>query len=414
MNYKILWAALPCSLVLAVNTLALELNEGIEAALKNDPLLARSRSIESAFISQAQSADEWMNPQLSLMAGNLPVDSFDLNQEAMTQLKLGITQMFPKGNSLTLKKQLHLQNAAEQPFLREDRKAQIRNRVTTLWLKALATQKSISRIKADQQWFEQSQELIQNAYSVGFGQSGSQDLIATELQLIKLENRLIKLRIQLDATLAMLSEYVGHIDQFPDQDWPISLRINQAYSSAPELHPKVLAVSQNIASQQIKATLADESNKLQWGLTGSYAYRFENSMGQDRSDLVSVGLMVELPFSNKNKARSETAAAMHRVNAIEEMQQNTLRQLTAKLNTEQKALEQLEQQLALYTEQLIPKVQEQTQAALTAYTNDQGSFMAVVKSRISELDLNIEFLNITVNKLITEANLDYLLTEGTK
>jgi len=43
------------------------------------------------------------DPKLKLGLLNYPVDTFKANQEPMTQKKIGIIQMFPKGNSLGIK-----------------------------------------------------------------------------------------------------------------------------------------------------------------------------------------------------------------------------------------------------------------------------------------------------------------------
>ncbi len=39
------------------------------------------------------------------MAANFPTDSFNINQEPMTQLTVGVSQMFPRGDSLALPSQ---------------------------------------------------------------------------------------------------------------------------------------------------------------------------------------------------------------------------------------------------------------------------------------------------------------------
>ena len=55
---------------------------------------------------------------------------------------------------------------------------------------------------------------------------------------------------------------------------------------------------------------------------------------------------------------------------------------------------------------------QQAEAALTAYTNDDGDFAEAVRSQIAEVNAKIDALAIAINrqKLIAEAN--YLLLSG--
>ena len=81
---------------------SLTLEEAVALAVEADPWLAGSKHTQQALNDEATAAASLPDPRVSLMAGNFPVDSFDINQEAMTQLSVGVTQMFPRGDSLAL------------------------------------------------------------------------------------------------------------------------------------------------------------------------------------------------------------------------------------------------------------------------------------------------------------------------
>ena len=94
------------------------LQRAIQIAIDQDPWLTGSASIEAALENEAIASGQLPDPQVSLKAGNLPVDTFDLNQEGMTQFSVGVSQKFPRGDSLALAKQQKQQLAAQQPMLR--------------------------------------------------------------------------------------------------------------------------------------------------------------------------------------------------------------------------------------------------------------------------------------------------------
>ena len=81
---------------------ALSFEKAVSLAQKNDPWLTANQYSEDALQSMSIAAGSYADPLMSLGFANVPTDSFDLNQEAMTQIKVGITQVFPRGDSLAL------------------------------------------------------------------------------------------------------------------------------------------------------------------------------------------------------------------------------------------------------------------------------------------------------------------------
>ena len=81
----------------------------------------------AAFTAKSKAALSYSDPKMSLAVMDLPVDS-GLNQEPMTQLKVGVTQMLPRGDSLAIKSEQLRLDASKQPLLQQQRVAQIKVR----------------------------------------------------------------------------------------------------------------------------------------------------------------------------------------------------------------------------------------------------------------------------------------------
>jgi hypothetical protein len=62
----------------------------------------------------------------------------------------------------------------------------------------------------------------------------------------------------------------------------------------------------------------------------------------------------------------------------------------------------------LYEEKLLPQIHNQAEASLTSYTNDDGDFSEVVRARIAELNAEIDFLAINVQKQKITLEINYL------
>lgn len=159
------------------------LQRAIQIALDQDPWLTGSMSTEAALENEAIASAQLPDPQVSLKAGNLPVDTFDLNQEGMTQFSVGISQKFPRGDSLALAKQQKQQIASQQPMLRQDREARVEATVSQLWLEATRAQLSIGRIERDRSLFEQLADVAEVGYASAFGMTRQDDVYATSTTL---------------------------------------------------------------------------------------------------------------------------------------------------------------------------------------------------------------------------------------
>ena len=82
----------------------LDLAEAERLALAQDPLIGRFHSLAEANREQAVAEGQLPDPKLRLGALNFPTDSFNRSQEPMTQLLVGLSQAFPRGDTLALKR----------------------------------------------------------------------------------------------------------------------------------------------------------------------------------------------------------------------------------------------------------------------------------------------------------------------
>tara|TARA_R100000656_G_scaffold90308_1_gene65726 strand:- start:1816 stop:3144 length:1329 start_codon:yes stop_codon:yes gene_type:complete len=403
----------------------LTLDEAITLAIDTDPWLTGSQYTQQALNDEATAAATLPDPRMSLMAGNFPVDTFDLNQEAMTQLSVGISQMFPRGDSLSLAQQQKQQLAEQHPLLRLDRRAKVSVTVSQLWLEAFKAQESIRLIEQDRALFEQLVDAAKAGYSSALGRARQQDVIRAQLELIRLEDRLTMLRQQQQAAQKRLTEWIGAPATVPlapvlptqSLSRPLSVpTIKQASDHTRyewiRHHPALRALDQRIDATQTGVDLAKQKYKPEWGLTAQYGYRDSDPMGRDRADLFSVGVTFDLPLFTGNRQDKEVSAAVNRTEAIKTEKYLLGRRLMAELETASVQLARLDERQALYTDQLLPQMAEQAEASLSAYNNDDGDFAEAVRARIAELNTKIDALAIAVDRQKTIAQINYLLAEA--
>mgnify|MGYP003630167745 FL=1 len=197
------------------------IEQAVKTAQEIDPWLDGNRHLEDATKSMSVAAGSLPDPQVSLGLANLPTDSFSFNQEGMTQVKLGVSQMFPQGNSLSIKRrQLELQ-ADAFPYQREDRNAKVAVTVSHLWLDAYKAQRSIALIEENRSLFEQLTDIAMSSYSSAMGKTRQQDIIRAQLELTRLNDRVTMLGQTKDGFVEKLSEWLS-IENAEDADFEIA------------------------------------------------------------------------------------------------------------------------------------------------------------------------------------------------
>src|SRR5690554_74252 len=402
---------------------SLSLDRAIDEAFALDPWLNGSQHREEALKSESVLASSLPDPKVTLMVGSLPVDTFDFNQGAM--VSVGVTQMFPRGKSLTLSSRQRMELAAQEPLLRQERMARVASTVTQLWLDVFKAQESIRLIEQDRSLFEYLVDATRASYSSASGGARQQDIIRAQLELTRLDDRLTVLQQQHESAQQRLSEWIGHqasqtlAGGLPNQDTakplPELIRLRgkeqwiyeQIYQ-----HPALQAFDQRISAMQTNVELAQQKYKPEWGLSAEYSYRGDDPMGRDRVDLFSIGVTFELPLFTANRQDKGVSAASSRVEEVKTDKQLMARRLMAELDTAIAQLQRLNQRHSLYEKQLLPQMGEQAEAALAAYNNDDGDFAEAVRARIAELNAKIEALDIVIEQHKTIVKSNYFLSSS--
>jgi outer membrane protein TolC len=131
--------------------------------------------------------------------------------------------------------------------------------------------------------------------------------------------------------------------------------------------------------------------------------------GDNRADLFSVGVSFDLPLFTKNRQDKQLIASVAKAEAVQTDKLLATKRMLSNLEKELMQLRSLTKRKNLYTDHLLAQSNEQAEATLTAYTNDDGFFSDVVRARISELNTKILALEIDINRLKTISRINYFL-----
>ena len=432
-NFHFSWSSLPLFLML-MGTLpcsvlaGMTMQDAVKIAIQQDPWLTGNQLQEQALRVASEGANNLPDPMLSMGLLNLPSDGFAFDEEPMTQFKVGVAQTFPRGDSLAIKQKQLSYQADQHPYQREDRKAKIQVIVSQIWLNAIKADQIIRLIERDRVLFEQLVDIVKASYSSAQGNTRQQDVVSAQLELARLDDRLITVNSQRDIALTNLSEWLT-----PSAKLAVSetFAANASVPTSPELsdeikgllqradnmgllqllthHPALLAIEQTVKAGDTAVKLAKQKYKPQWGVNASYAYRDDDQFGQSRADFFSIGITVDVPIFGYAQQDSEVAASRLTAQAIETekrlLQQHMLAQM---LNLYQQET-RFGQREAGFLSAILPQIQEQADASLSAYTNDDGDFSEVMRARISQLSAQIDLIDIQIEKCKIRMQLWYFL-----
>ncbi|MBF0383669.1 MAG: TolC family protein [Magnetococcales bacterium] len=392
---------------------ALSLDKAEAIALKQDPVVSRLAA-ESRSLSEQSIADgQWKDPRLKLGLIAIPTDSFDLNQENMTQQQIGFQQIIPRGDSLALK-QSQTRSKAEQKNRKMDLERQtIRRDVRLAYLDVVYQKQAYGIVKKSKLFFEQLEEIAQFRYSSG--KEKKQLILEASLTHSRMEDRLLKITDMEKKARAKLSKWVGNgaafeeiLPVFPEfDDLPDQEVMHNRLSS----HPAIRVAEAKINTRSIGVQLAKEQYKPAWMADATYGRRQDSSMGRSRADLLSVMVSIDLPLFTKNRQDRVHNAQRIEVEAAQYERDDKLRMLESQLEINRLNLEWTLSRIKLFSFKLMPEALNYTQTTLTGYQSGVTDLTAVVRAHLAELTVRLDRLKLQHTERASHAKLLYLIGE---
>ncbi|WP_371833257.1 TolC family protein [Vibrio sp.] len=384
----------------------------IETALVNDTSRAQYAAQSKAMRETAVASATLMDPKLKVGFGGLPVDSFEFDQDPMTNVSLGLMQQFERGSTLDLNRQGANQKADAVAYQIKVREREVANSITQLWLELGYLQYTASLIHQNQKLMQEMEQYMQTNYSIG--KSEAQDLLNTQIQVGKLDEKLQLNRQKQNRLIAQLSEWLG-------ADWQTEGLLNSVSYQLPwtqlesilsnagsqsqyypllNQHPLVQVAESNISVNRTQVEVAEQAFTPQFGVEVMYAYRQANNMmGEPASDLVSAYLTMDIPLFIGNRQDKNLAAAQYQVGASQYQKDTLLAQMSAQVSALLNDRTNMTERIERYQERLLPQAKARIEAVERGYQNNTTEFGEVITASTDELALKIE-----LTRLITDLN----------
>lgn len=402
----------------AETTNKLSLTAAEKIAIERDLVLQSQSAQKQAMQEQAVAADNWPDPVFKIGALAVPVDTFDLEQEQMTQVVLGYKQMLPRGDSAEIKSSQFLDKAALSAASQSQRKAMLIRRVRKAWLNVYLKERTRDIINTNTTLFKQLVKVSQSQYVAG--RKKQQDVLQAEVELSLVEDQLEKAETELEVARAALAQWLGNeAAQQPldlDTDFLGKLMLTEQQMSEQMLlkHPSVSQRDAMIQVSEKDVQLAHERAGSQWGFDITYGIRQGDNpamAGGERADFLSMIAMVSVPVFGDDKNDRMIAASKQQLLVKKYLRQDQLRVLQTQLNQARARWYKTIDRIDRYRSKVLPQAKQNARAAMSAYQSGVGSFIALTRARVSEFKAQLSHLKLNVEKARVLADIRYLVGE---
>lgn len=417
MFYRTLGLAALWCLVLFRPSVAetLSLSQAETQALASDPMLKAYESSMNAYRQKAIAADTLPDPKLKLGLMNFPTDTYKRDQEPMTQVQVGIQQMFPRGDSLAIK-------SRRMNFMADGEAARVANQYRNIkrlvrhtWLEIIYWEQARQVIKKNRKLFKRLVDITRSQYASGGHRQ--QDVVRAQLELGMLDDRLTQIETRIEQSRAGLSRLMGKdIAEVPVNtslpDLPV-LPTRSDIQAALVQHPALQLQQAKLAASEQGVALARQSYKPSWMLDITYGDRDGNNMdGSARADFLSAMVVMDIPlFTGRRQDKLLSASQAMRQSALSTREERR-RELSQQLDESYATWQRLGQRMQHYRDYLVPKAKENARAALRSYQSDRGDFTTLMRAQITELETSLKALRLNIDYLETQATLLYLSGES--
>ena len=378
----------------------LTLAEAEDLALDQEPGHAALLARAAAFDEHAVAAGQLPDPTMRIGLANYPISSGGFSTEGMTQAQLGFRQNFPSGKSRSFSTR-RLESMSDEMAASADARARdVLTKVRNEWLEAYYWQHANGIVTESRPFFSDLVAVTRSLYAVG--RKTQHDVLRAELELSRLDDRLIEINRRHMQAKAALSEWLGSAANRPVasnlpawEQLPVIEELQRNLSS----HPALRAADAKVDAGHAGVRLAEEHKKPGWALDLGYGYRDGNlPSGDPRSDFVSLSVTMDLPFFRKNRQDRSLKAALSERSASEFEKNDLSRRLSSQLDSEYAHWQDLGRRLELYESQILSLSESQAQAALLAYQSDVGDFSDVMRGYIDDLNTRLDHIRLQIER----------------
>ena len=388
----------------ADQTAFLTLQTALNIAVLDNPNLAQIQMRSKAMAAIPSQLGSLPDPVISFNALNLPVDTFDLAQENMTQMQGGISQIIPFPGKLALRKKTASYQAEAAVHDVTEARWHLLGDVKKLWWALFYLDRSLEIVSVNQELLRQFVKIALTKYEVGEGLQ--QDVLLAQLELSKLLDNEIRLngaknitRAQLNALLDRPADQTIILGKESSSTLPTLLKQPDLFQLAENSRAMLASQREAINAAQSRLDLARKDFYPDFKLGAYYGGRSDTLSGQERADFLTLKLSMTVPIF----AASKQQYAVDQRSSELMQQRYALRdqwnQVRTEISTAYSQFQQTKNQVLLFNSGIIPQARQTVASMLAGYQVNKVDFLNLVRSQITLYNYETQYW-----QALTQAN----------
>jgi len=371
----------------------------IEIAIRDNPNLAEMQARYEALAEIPSQVGALPDPMVNLNAMNFPTDTYDRDQEAMTQVQIGFSQVFPFPGKLNLKEEAAEYDAQAAGHSVDEVRLQLIKNVKGKWWQLYYLDRALETVDINQNLLRQFITVAKTKYETGIGLQ--QDVLLSQLEFSKLidqeiqiqairRNQAIQLNILMDRSanneLILPGQVSKVMPELVDED--------ELYQKAELTRPLLRQMETRVDAAQSRLDLAKRDYYPDFKLGMTYGDRTGDNplpRGGARSDFVSVMVGVKIPlYAGRKQSKAVSQKSF-------ELQKNRYALLDKKgvvmgaISSAVTDYHRAKQQFSLFGSGIVPQAQQTVESMLAGYQVSEVDFLNLVRSQMTLFNYQLQY-----------------------
>ncbi|MBN2413013.1 TolC family protein [candidate division KSB1 bacterium] len=382
--FSILCIIVPAGVVFAQDTNTEQLSGLIEQALNNNPMLKAENYKYEAAEEAVPGAGALPDPQFTFGLMNMPVNSFEFNQEPMTGKLVSVVQMFPFPGKLGLATDIAEYNAKIARYKSLETRNYIITRVKTVYYNLYTIDRAIETVKTNREFMRQFVTIAETKYTTGTGLQ--QDVLRSQLELSKLEDDLILWGQKRKAAEALLNSL---LNRDPDTPVPVTAKEIVFYNeyvtelnniNIEQTRPLARVWQEMLNKAESSIKLAKKDYWPNFTLGASYSQRDNLKSGMVMYDFFSATVSLNVPLYMGRKQKTKVREKEINRNSVYSEYENIINQIKADKTSILAELDMTKKRIQLYEGGILLQAQQSLDAAVTGYQVNKVDFLTLINN----------------------------------
>lgn len=344
---------------------------------------------------EAPFAGSLPDPKVSLSLSNIPTNSFDFSQEAMTQKQIAFSQQMPWFGTLDIKEQKAELMAEEQEAMVQAKRLEITRQIKDSWYQLGFTEQSLKVNARLTALMSQILQIAENRYATGKGLQ--QDILLAQVQLSELLDQQIALNSQKRQLQDRIGSLLNRESSFSEEPEDIKLPSNITESGeilssiALQKNPLLAARRIRVTAAEYDIELAEKDYMPNMDFRLTYGQREDDpTTGRDRSDFVSAGITFSIPLWQQTRqdsiydsSKKRFSSAKKSLRSLETALPHTIDGLLTSIHESYNSHQLFSKAITIQTSQL-------ADSSLASYSVGKVDFASMMSARIRLLKVELQ------------------------